>query len=613
MDRRFVLLILNAVLAVVLGFFVLSPDLALQIVLNVGYWAMMFMTALLGWSLFVVAKDSWIGVVSWREKPRWPGLLIVGCGLLLIVHETYGFKILMDEVMLLGTSMSMHFDRTALVPMRGHDIQGAFQIVGGQLDKRPLFQPFLVSVLHDFTGYRPENVFVLNTVLTFMLLTLGYITGFRISGRGAGALAVLLLTSLPLLAQNSTGAGFELLNLVMILGTLLLGMRYVKQRDGNTLNAFGLSAILLAYTRYESVLFLLPVGLTILWVWWTDRRSMLTWTVIFMPLMLLVYAFHNQIFSVRVSSWEMGSQPGHDKPFAFSYVPDNIAHGLNFFFSTNGEQSNSLVLSGLGFIALPFFLLWLFKILSRLRAAPPAKAALAIFSLGFVAHTLLLLCYFWGKFDDPVIRRLSLPLNLLLVIATVTVAAELDYKGRTWRVLAVLVGIGFFTSSVPAMARHSYSLTYYVGREMEWRREFISAHPEKDYLFIDNNCIIWITHLVSGTPVKQAIDNKGNILFNFRNHIFSSIYVFQRLTVDPATGHSIVPAEDDLGPDYQLETLWERRFTPLTVSRISRVVSIREGPVVRPAPVIMPLEKLSSEEREKVRQEYMDNFIKRLP
>jgi len=74
-----------------------------------------------------------------------------------------------------------------------------------------------------------------------------------------------------------------------------------------------------------------------------------------------------------------------------------------------------------------------------------------------------------------------------------------------------------------------------------------------------------------------------------------------------------VPAEDDLGPDYQLETVWERRFTPLTLSRISRVVSIREGPTTPPVRRAAPLEKLTPAEREKVRQDYLDNFIKRLP
>lgn len=613
MDRRLVLFLLNAALAVVLGFVTFTPDHALKAVIYGGYWAMLLLTVLFGRSLYKLTGETPLRKFEWRNRPRWPVALIAGCGGVLLAQETYGFKILMDEVMLLGTSMSMHFDKTALVPMRGHDIQGAFQLMAGQLDKRPLFQPFLVSILHDLTGYRPENVFVLNTVLTFVLLTLTYLTGCRISGRGAGAVAVLLLTSLPLLAQNATGGGFELLNLVMILSTLLLGMRYMKRRDGASLEAFGLSGILLAQTRYESVLFLLPVGLTVLWVWWSDRRPVLTWVVTAMPLMMLPYALHNKVFSVRESSWEMASQPGHDKPFSFSFVPDNIGHDLNFFFNTTGDQSNSLVLSILGFGALLFFVLWAYKTLRNLREAPPARAALAIFAVGFAAHTLLLLCYFWGKFDDPVIRRLSLPLNLLLTIAVVTVAAEMNWGGRIWRILAVVVGAGLFAHSLPAMARHGYSLEYYVGREMDWRREFIAAHPERDYLFIDNNSIIWITHLVSGTPVKQALDQKSNIIFNLRNHIFSAIYVFQRLSVDPDTGRETVQGDDDLGPDYQLETVWERRFTPLTVSRISRVVSIREGPTTAPVRTPPPFEKIPPDEREKIRQAYMDNFIKRLP
>ena len=613
MDRRLVLFLLIAALAVILGFAAFTPEQSLQAVIYGGYWAMLLLTLLFGWSLLKLVRDSRADLAGWKDKPRWPATLVAGCGLLLLLHETYGFKILMDEVMLLGTSMSMHFDKTALVPMRGHDIQGAFQLLAGQLDKRPLFQPFLVSLLHDLTGYRPENIFALNTGLTFVLLTLAYVTGCRISGRSAGAVAVLLLTSLPLLAQNATGGGFELLNLVMILGTLLLGMRYIARRDGNSLEAFGLSGILLANTRYESVVFLLPVGLTVLWVWWNDRRPTLTWLVILMPLLLLPYALHNKVFSVRASSWEMASQPGYDKPFSLSYIPDNIAHDLNFFFNTAGEHSNSLVLSVLGFLALPFFALWALKTLRVLREAPPARAALAVFSLGFAAHTLLLLCYFWGRFDDPVIRRLSLPLNLTLVIATITVAAELNGRGLIWRFLAVVIGAGFFAHSLPAMARHGYSSEYYVGREMDWRREFMAAHPERDYLFIDNNSIIWITHLVSATPVRQAFDQKGNIIFNFRNRIFSAIYVFQRLSIDPANGRQSVPAEDDLGPDYQLETVVERRFTPLTVSRISRVVSIREGSTTPPARQPVSLDKLTPAEREKIRLEYLDKFIKRLP
>lgn len=612
-ERRLPLLLLTAALAVVLGFVSFTADQSLQAVIYGGYWAMLGLTLLWGWALVRLARDSFPGWAALGRAPRWPAALVAACGSVLLAHEAFGFKILMDEAMLLGTSMSMHFQKLCLVPMRGNDIQGAFQLLAGQVDKRPLFHPFLVSVLHDLTGYRPENVFVLNALLTFVLLALVYRIGRRIAGPAAGAVAVLLLTSLPLLAQNATGGGFEVLNLVMIAGTLLLGLRLAERRDAATLTAFVLSGVLLAQTRYESVLFLVPVALLVLWVWWQERRPVLSWPLAFAPLYLLPVALHHRIFSVRTSSWELASQPGYDRPFSLTYVPDNLAHALNFLFNTNGEQSNSLVLAALGLLALPFLVLWAVKVLRAARTAPPQQLALAVFGLGFALHTALLMCYFWGKFDDPVIRRLSLPFNLWLVLAIVIVAAEFGRERRwLWRGLGLVTLAGFFTHSLPAMARHDYTLDYYIGRECEWRREFIAAHPERDYLFIDNSSIIWITHQVSATPMLQAREHKENLVFHFRNHSFSSVYVFQRFDVDPASGRLTVQRDDDLGPDYQLETLLERRFTPLAISRISRVISIREGPTTPPQ-MAAPLEKLTPAQLEKVRKEYFENFIKRLP
>lgn len=613
-DRRLVVLLLSALLAIVLGFFSFGADQSLRLVIYGGYWAMLLLTALFGWSLVRVVRQQPVDWSAMRAVPRWPAGLVLGCGLVLLVHESYGFKILMDEVMLLGTSMSMHFEKTVLVPMRGNDIQGAFQLLAGELDKRPLFQPFLVSTIHDLTGYRPENVFVLNTALAFTLLALAYRVGCKVAGRSAGALAVLLLTSLPLLAQNATGGGFELLNLVMILTTLLLGMRFVERRDEVSLTALVLAGILLAQTRYESILFLLPTGLLILWIWRQKREPVLSWTLVFSPVLLLPYALHNRVFSVRTSSWELASRPGYTKPFSLSYVPDNLGHALNFFFNTSGEQSNSLVLSVLGFLTLPFFGLWAVKVLRSAREESPARLALAVFTLGFAAHAALMMCYFWGKFDDPVIRRLSLPFNLCLVLAAVTMAAEIARaRSWVWRLLTLVAGAGIFVHSLPVMARHDYTLDYYIGRETDWRREFIAVHPERDYLFIDNSSITWITHLVSATPIIQAIQHKENLVFHFRNHTFSGIYAFQRLDVDPDTGREVVQQSDDLGPDYQLETVWERRFTPLTVSRISRVVSIREGPTSIPQRVSSPLAKFTPEQLEKIRQQYFEKFIKQLP
>ncbi|QYM78763.1 glycosyltransferase family 39 protein [Horticoccus luteus] len=603
----------TAALALVLGFLTFTPDQSMQLVIYGGYWALLLITVLFGWALWRVLRPA---AERWRElrgARKWPAVLVLGCGLVLLVQESFGFKILMDEVMLLGTSMSLHFDKTALVPTRGHDIQGAFQLLSGQLDKRPLFHPFLLSLLHDFTGYRPENAFVLNVLLTFTLLGLVFHVGRRLGGMGAGAAAVLLLTSLPLLSQNATGGGFEILNLVMILVNVALALRYAERLDDDSLNALCLAAVLLALTRYESVLFLLPIAAVIACGWWRQRRLQFTWAVWATPLLLLPVAWHNRVFSARDSAWELAGQPGAAKPFALRYVPDNIQHALNFFFDPSANQGNSLVLSVLGFLALPFLLLWLVKILRRPGANPAVSVAFAWMAVGFLLHGALMMVYFWGKFDDPVIRRLSLPENLFLALAVIVVVAELARRAVAWRVLIGVVVAGMFFSSLPAMARHAYSLEYYVGRETAWRREFIAAHPERDYLVIDANSIIWITHLVSSTPVLQALEHKDLLIFNFQNRTFSNIYVFQRFDVDPKTGALTVQKDDDIGPDYHLATVQERQFSPMRLSRISRVTAIDGGPTTPPTEKPVPLEKLSREEREKVRQAYFEHFIQELP
>lgn len=611
-NRLVVLLLLTGMLAVAIGFVSFTAEQSIRLVIYGGYWAMLVMSTLFVFSLLGLGRRAvnWNG---WCQVPGWPVWLIAACGLVLLVHERYGFKILMDEVMLLGTSMTMHLEKAALVPMRGNDIHGAFQLLNGELDKRPLFHPFLVSVLHDFTGYRPENPFILNSVLTFVLLGLVFHVGRKIGGNVAGALGVLLLTGLPLLAQNATGGGFELLNLVMILATLVLAIRHAEHRTLETQTPLILGVVLLAHTRYESVLFIFPVIILIVWIWYREGRPLLDVPTALSPLLLVPYALHHRVFSSRASSWELGSQPGYETPFSFAYVGDNLAHALRFFFSTTGEESNSLVIAFLGFVAVPFFTLSAAKILKGLRTAPPEKIGLVIMGLGFAAHTLLLMCYFWGRFDDPVIRRLSLPLNLALVLAIVAVAAEFE-KTWVWRSLLAISAIGLFGHSLPAMARHDYTLDYYIGREAEWKRDFIRAHPERDYLMIDNSSILWVTHKVSSTPVVQARLRKEHLEFNFRNRTFAAMFVFQSFDVDPNTGALSLQPDEDLGSAYQLETVWERRFTPLRVSRISRITKISPGAaeVLEKSPP-PPIERLSAAEREKIRKAYFERFIQRLP
>ncbi|MEY2881344.1 MAG: hypothetical protein RLZZ15_3724 [Verrucomicrobiota bacterium] len=612
-DRRVWLLVATAALAIVLGCFAI-PDLAgITFVSKAGFWLVLAAFGLFLRALWLTLRDD---VCAWRlNNIDWTSVTVVGVGgVVLLVHETFGFKIVMDEIMLLGTSMAMHLDKTVLTPVRGHDIQGSFVILDGLMDKRPLFFPFLLSLLHDLTGYRPANAFVLNGALTFAFLGLVNALGARLAGRAAGWLGVALFAGLPLLAHNATGGGFELLNLVMILATLLLGARYVEKRDAPALTAFCFAAILLAQVRYESVIYLLPVALIVLWVWAREGRADLTWPVVLAPLLMIHYPLQHRIFDLRASSWELGSQPGFDKVFSPAYVPDNLGHAVKFFFDDAVNQPNSLVLSAFGFIAVPFFAMLLLRRLRALGAESPINVATALFALGFLAQFALLMCYFWGRFDDVVIRRLSLPTHLGMVLAILAVLPQFS-RPAVVRTLLALAVFGLVARSVPSMAAHAYSQEYLPGKETAWRRAFIAEQTRRDYLVIDNDSILWIAHRVSSTPVLQAREKRrSDLAFLMRNHAFSAVYVFQQFEIDPTTSAMTLRAGDDLGPAFVLETVREERLQTLKLSRLSRVKEIREGAalVSAPDPAGKPVPK-DRAEIEKSRRAYLENLMRKLP
>lgn len=611
-DRRCWLLILTAALAVVLGFVAIPDRTAISLVSKVGFWfvlaAFLIWVRALGQTFAPELKR-----VTWKSVD-WVSVLVVALGgVVLLVHETFGFKIVMDEIMLLGTSMSMHLDKSALTPLRGNDIQGAFVVIEGIVDKRPLFFPFLVSLLHDVSGYRPTNAFVLNGVLAFTFLGLVFAAGKKLAGRGAGWLGVALFAGLPLLAHNATGGGFELLNLTMILATLLLGARWVEKRDAAALTAFCFSGLLLAQVRYESVIYLLPVALLVLWVWYQEKRPILSWPVLFAPLLMVHYPLQHRIFDVRSSAWEMFSKPGYTEPFSIKYIPENLEHALRFFFGAAVDQPNSIVLSAFGMIALPFFLLLVLKRLRALSAEAPASVALIGFSVGFALQFLLLMCYFWGKFDDVVIRRLSLPTHLAMVLAVLAVLPEFR-KPIVLRTLLGAAMLGLLVRSVPSMAAHAYSQEYLPGREVAWRRAFMTAQPRPDYLMIDNDSTLWVTHRVSSTPTVVAVKRSEDIAFHMRNRTFSDVYVFQRLNIDAETGEKKLREGDDLGPTFVLEPVMEERMQLLTLSRISRVKEIRAGEAAISArsPVERAPEK-SRAEIEEARRRFLEGYMKQLP
>lgn len=581
MSSRLVLLFLTSALAVVLGLWSFSPQQAVDVVSRTGYWVILAAAVSFAIVFARSLSDSLIEVQAWRTWVG-PGLIAVGAAVFLHLHEPHDFKIVADEVVLGLTAKQMHFSREASVTVRGYEYAGNFTSMVTFVDKRPLFFPFLTSVIHDLTGFRVRNVFWLNGALSGVLMWLLLLIGRRIGGWGAGVAAAGLIATVPLVAQNACGAGFELLNLVMILLTVWLGMRAGERPESNDrLSAFVLSGVLLAQVRYESVLFVVPVAAAVVYIWWRQKTIRLPWPLLAAPLLMVLSPLQLNVFKLSKATWQLNDVAGADAPFGLKYFYDNVGHALNFFLTTDGTQPNSILVAVLGVLAVGFFVLLLYRRHREIFTNEPVQAVLSIFILGLLAHTFLMLCYFWGRWDDPIIRRLSLPAHLLLVVAIVFVWPHLVSHCRRWQVLG---GIAFFyivSFTIPSNAMHRFTQQNFAARTVNWINDYISSLGDRSVLAIDHSGgLVWILNDKSSITSQAVLGRPEAFSLHFRNHSFDDFFLVQRLTPDVKTGGRIVDAGDDFGDALQLITIEEHAFAPLYLVRLSRIVGVDEVKLV---------------------------------
>ena len=585
-------------------------------VVNAGYWFTLVLVVLFGRAIAAVICERWKTAGMGRFEVV-VAAAIMAVSALWCAHEKPGYKILADELLLSGTAMGMHYERKAAAPTRATDVRAAFEVLERVLDKRPLLYPFVVATAHDLTGYRPQNAFYVNIVLGAVFLWVMYLVGWNAGGsRWAGVVAGLLFAGLPLLAQQATGGGFELLNLLLLAVFVLLAVYYLESPEKARLEAFVFGALLLASARYESLFFLAPLAMVALAGWWRSKQVVLTWPLIASPLFLAILMLQNRFFSGGETAWQLQSRPDADAPFALEYLNNNLGHALAFFFDCSGYQPNAVVFGALGLAALPVFLLWMIGVVRAPATTTGAQWGWVLSGLSLMGITGVYMVYFWGQFDDPIIHRLSLPTHLFFALAVVLAGSMFLKTARGWQVLALIVVAGWLVQGLPVLARQAYRTNYSPGVEMQIRSAFLQDLSDRNVLFIDNDSYFWILHKIPASPVKKVVSVKEGLAFHLRNHSFQGIYVFQSVLVNPETGAQAIDPDDDLGPDFELVTVREKRVQSLLFARISRVTAIKsaEAVLAREASFVEVREQtLTEDEVQKNRALYMENWIKQLP
>jgi hypothetical protein len=540
-----------------------------------GYYYILGLFVAFGTFAWRVLRERRALVSGWVRRPGWTGALIMVAAAFAIWSDTFEHKILFDEYVLQGTAFQMHATKEVGTIVRAYDLAGSWQSMDMFLDKRPYFFAFLVSLLHDLTGYRLANIFILNAALTPVFLGIVYWVTRNIAGCAAAALAVLLLATMPLLGQQSSGAGMELHNLTMLILVMALAMLYLRAPTPNRLSLLVLGTLLLSQSRYESVIFVGPVAVVIVIGWMRSGRLLLTWPLVVAPLLLVPYAWHKRVVDATPLLWQL--RENQSERFGWEYLAGNLDGAWKFFFNFGPNLANSWYLSLLGVLGFVGVLLLALR-WWRSPARPPARpdlVVLAVFGAAITADLVLLkFFYYWGRLDDVVASRLALPMCLLFALLAALCAHRLDRPGRPVTKIA-LAGLGGWLLGwgLPAMARRTYTSANLVMQEVNWEHEQLLQRPGP-VLFISNKSTIpfLLWHIPSLINTVGRLRGE-QIRYHLHEGTLREVIVSQALRPTSAQGDLGIDPHDVMPPQFHLAPFAVRRFGGRWI-RLSRITAI---------------------------------------
>ncbi|HWA27706.1 MAG TPA: hypothetical protein VG734_18765 [Lacunisphaera sp.] len=568
---RAVAFVLAGLVAGYLGFVHFTVEEARNVLRHGGYYIML--VTFFCWLVAVWRQIRAGSAATASPTPAgtWAAVGLIGLlTVLAVTHETFRSKILYDEYVLQSTAYNLHFFRDNSAMVRGYEVRDVFVSLDSYLDKRPILFPFLLSLVHDAVGYRTANVFALNIGLYVAGLALVGWLGWKLNRWRGGLLAIGLLGSLPLYAQNASGAGMELLNVCMLLVVMLQGGAWLARPDERTLSGFVLGVVLLVQARYESALYVVPAALLIALGWWRERRLIISGAAIAAPLFLVPVALLQKVISNSPIMWEL--HENQTSRFSAEYLGGNLRAAYEFFTTPGMTRANSPLLGALAVAALGVVGWRLAARRSRWADLGPVQLSLLAFGTAILAVSTLIMFYYWAALTDPMSARFALPLHLLLVLVIVAAAAWAD---RRWPVSVVALGavaVFILGVSAPKQSYHHYS---HAGNdELAWEQRVVAARPPGQRLIVTNKSPLpWLIERTPSILLDRAKGVADRLADQLHMPDFSEILVTQGMRPASAEGQYQVPPDEVLPPWFKLELVAERRFGT-KLARISRLVAI---------------------------------------
>lgn len=541
---------------------------------NVGYY-MVF--AAVGLWLYCAYK-IWTTTGGSR---KWSKLISDKVGLavlfaaIMLPHalEPHVLRVLYDEPAHVATSLVMHTEKKALLPALSHYVGDVYLLGGLYPSSRQYLFPFLLSILHDLTGYRLSNVFALNGILSAAAAIMVFGSGWRLGGRAGGIAGVLLFWTTPLVHQNITCGGYDILN-VFLLATLIYAGLELCQSDENCevvwIEFGSCTAVLLSMSRSESVIYCVVWAGLVAVRWWRKKRITVGWFSVAAPLLLLPNLACSLILLSNPQAMDPVYVTGGRKYMSIDYLPAHLAELFTFLFSFDSSASNNLLLSICGVFGIVGAGLLFFR-----SPQKRSTTGILLYFCGSVAVVYaVVLCQHWSGPSDIMAARFSLPWLLALSLAGAWFLAECRLPRP---LLLIAFSLWYLFAAVPSLSKAIATYTFMTAREFAWLRDQTEKRSRTETLYVAPSNL----GLIACRRASLGLDvlNRSPLRFvqALKSGIYKEVIVFQELEMDLNSGQWVPRLKNEINAQLVLEPLEEKVVGPSYRCRVFRLVGLKEG------------------------------------
>jgi hypothetical protein len=477
------------------------------------------------------------------------------------------FRVLADETNLLAVSKSMLYEKKADNVIMGKWYYDNFYPVSRVVDPRPLLFPFFAYIIHALTGYRPENVFVLNFIVLFLLLFLIYKVIRDRLGEAWAACAVILVASQPIVSQGATCGGFELLFSLFIIMSFISLRWFMEKPEVLRFQLLWANLLLLSNVRYEGIIFFILVMLGLGCLKYLNnveffRKNMQALYAFTILALLLIWW---QRFAMQDLTW-VNTAPNI---FSLKYLPQHAGEFLASLFDYRFFLPHASIVNSFALLAI-FYFGFLYAS-GRLVEKKHNRDLISIGAVCMILYWVFLLSFIGGKVTHPSMGRYYMIFFVILSVVAAIYASRIKFF-RNYPAYILVISAVMFLLYNPVSVEDRYSRTQVTPREFRVAAGFLERQGKKGRNIL----------LITDRPNQYTVFNYGAVDFKYANrdqslpreyndHLYSDIFVLQKieyLTQKPTV-------ETQLSDRYILEKISETETDGSGFMRISKIISVK--------------------------------------